>query len=560
MQMDEIGAPTALMKSSGAGGGCGKEWFQASKRPIVVFILFVLLSAPIEFANLGEPLLGQHEFRQTQTALSVWEMREHGVSWLHPRLPLYGPPWELPLEYPVFQLAAAAVDSVAPWHNLDVSIRVTAIIFFYLAALALYLLARQLFESPTVALFTAGIFLFSPYNIYWGRTSMIEYAADFFALAYLLCFIRWSSKPGWILFTLTIIFGVLGCLTKITSFAIPLLVVGVIMGLWVFAAVQRKFNSRERQEAAPPASTDPGFFGRTLRPSEILLAGVLVLVPLLIGFGYVHFSDQIKAQSPYTAWLCSSSLKKWNYGTLAQRLSFANWGVIFTRMRSTVSWDMSIPLLVGFFVLPFRIRGFEKLPRGNFWVGCALSLAPLVVVLCFFNLYCVHSYYFISPAICLALCTGVALDFLLGIIKRPFIKILLLLFLAGVWLHTLAPFVPYMVESSSPDLRVIYLSQAGKIIPKDDPVIVVTPGEYNSFIPYNLKHRAFMAMFIDKPVDTRPLVETDYLKQNGFHWLLVDGRAPVTLDLAKKIMSRWKFARAVRVTFGPYALYSLSDQ
>lgn len=560
MQTEEIGEPTALIKSSGAGEGRSKNWFRASKRPILVFILFVLLSAPVQLANLGEPLLGEHEFRQTQTALSVWEIREHGFSWLHPKLPLYGPPWECPLEYPVFQLVAAAVDSVAPWHNLDASIRLTAVIFFYLAALALYLLARQLFESPTVALFTAAIFLFSPYNIYWGRASMIEYAADFFFLAYLICFIRWSSKPGWVLFALTILFGVLGCLTKITSFAIPLLVVGVLMSLRIFAAGQQKFNSRERQQAAPPAGTDRGLFRTVLLPSEILLSGALILVPLLVGFGYVHFSDHIKAQSPYTAWLTSASLKKWNYGTLAQRLSLENWSLIITRMRKAVLWDMSIPLAAGFFAIPFRVRGFEKLPLGNFCVGAAFSLAPLAVVLCFFNLYCVHTYYFICPAMCLALCTGVGLHFILGLVKKPFIKILLLLFVVGVWLRTLAPFAANMIVPLNPDLRIIYLSQAAKIIPKDDPVIVVTPGEYNSFIPYNLKHRAFMAMFINKPVDTRPLVETDYLKQNGFHWLLVDGHAPATLDLAKRIMARWKFAHPVRVTFGPYALYSLSDK
>ena len=559
MPVEEIGEPTASIKSSGASERRARDWFRASKRPVLVFILFVLLSAPIQLPKLGEPLLGEHEFRQTQTALSVWEIREHGVSWLHPKLPLYGPPWECPLEYPVFQLVAAAVDSVAPWHNLDASIRVTALIFFYLAALALYLLARQLFESPMVALLTAAVFLFSPYNIYWARTSMIEYAADFFALAYLVCFIRWLSKPGWILYALTIIFGVLGCLTKITTFAIPLLVVGVLMGLRIFAAVQQKFNSRERKQDMPAAPSGRRFF-RTIKPSsEILLSGALILVPLLIGVGYVHFSDHIKAQSPYTAWLCSSSLKKWNYGTLAQRLSLANWSVIITRMRESVLWEMSIPLAAGFFILPFRVRGFERLPRGNFYVGTAISLAPLVVVLCFFNLYFVHTYYFICPVVCLALFVGVALDLLLGIVKRPLIKILLLLFLVGVWLRTLAPFTAYMVEPSSPDLRIAYLSQAGKIIPKDDPVIVVTPGEYNSFIPYNLKHRAFMAMFVNKPVDTRPLVETDYLKQNGFHWLLVDGSAPAALDLAKKISSRWKFVRPVRVTFGPYVLYSLSD-
>jgi len=133
--------------------------------------------------NLGEPFIGEHEFRQTQTALSVWEMRAHGISLLHPRLPLFGPPWECPFEYPVFQLAAAAMDSIAPWKNLDASIRLTNLAFFYLTAVALYLLARLLFRKAAVSLFATAIFFFSTYNIFWSRTSMIESAATFFALA-----------------------------------------------------------------------------------------------------------------------------------------------------------------------------------------------------------------------------------------------------------------------------------------------------------------------------------------------------------------------------------------
>jgi hypothetical protein len=87
---------------------------------VIIFVALMLLSMPFRLMNLQDPLTGEHEFRQTQTALSVREMRAHGISWLHPKLPLFGPPWECPMEYPVFQIAAAALDSVAPWKNLDV--------------------------------------------------------------------------------------------------------------------------------------------------------------------------------------------------------------------------------------------------------------------------------------------------------------------------------------------------------------------------------------------------------------------------------------------------------
>lgn len=459
------------------------------------------------------------------------------------------------MEYPVFQLVAAGVDSVAPWHNLDASIRLTALLFFYLCAIALYLLARQLFERPSVALFTAAVFLFSPYNLQWSHASLMEYTADFFALAYLLCFLRWMFKPAWPSFVLAAVFGMLGCLAKITSFAFPLLIVGVLMAVQAFAL------ARQYRLLPTPASS-PALFAGELPLSRLLLSACLVLVPLMVGLSYVHFSDHIKAQSPYTAWLCSDNpfMKKWNYGTLAQRLVPENWIIVIYRMRATVLWEFSIPLLAGCIALPFRIRTFGSFRVANFWLGLAFAAAPLVVVSCFFNLYVVHTYYFISVAPCLALITGAGLDFFFSLVRRPFIQVLLLLLLAGIWLRSLSPIAADMLQPSSPDRRVIFLSQAGKIIPKDDPVIVITPGEYNSFIPYYLKHRAFMAVLSGKPVDLQPLYQTDYLKQRGFHWLLVDGRAPPIQKYAAEIASRWKFARPVPVTFGTYNLYSLSDQ
>src|SRR5262249_51530948 len=155
---------------------------------------------------------GEHEFRQTQTALSVWDIREHGFSLLHPRLPLFGPPWECPFEYPVFQLVAAGVDRIAPWANLDVSIRVTNLMFYYLTAVTLYSMVQLVFRRAGIALFASGVFLFSRYNLFWSQTSMIEYAATFFGLAYLLCFIRWTFKPRPSFFVFSLCFGMLGSL------------------------------------------------------------------------------------------------------------------------------------------------------------------------------------------------------------------------------------------------------------------------------------------------------------------------------------------------------------
>jgi hypothetical protein len=112
------------------------------------------------------------------------------------------------------------------------------------------------------------------------------------------------------------------------------------------------------------------------------------------------------------------------------------------------------------------------------------------------------------------------------------------------------------------DPRVSYLSEASKFIGQNDPVIVVTRHEWSAFEPYYLKRRAFMAMLLDKPVDLRPLTETDYFKQSGFHWLLLENGEPRMTELANAIMKRWKHATGVPVPVRnvPYTLYRLSDE
>jgi hypothetical protein len=93
-------------------------------------------------------------------------------------------------------------------------------------------------------------------------------------------------------------------------------------------------------------------------------------------------------------------------------------------------------------------------------------------------------------------------------------------------------------------------------------VIVLSATEWSSFAPYYLKRRVFMGFMGNKPVNIHELVQNDYFKKNGFHWLLIEGSAPGMPELANEIMKRWKTSRLVSVPINeaPYLLYSLSDE
>ncbi len=535
---------------------------------LIVFIALLALSAPLRFTNLQAPFVGEHEFRQTQTALSVWEIRAHGISWVHPKLPLFGPPWECPFEYPVFQIAAAALDNIAPWKNLDVSIRLTNLAFFYLTAVALHLLTRILFPGKNVALFVTAVFLFSTYNIFWSRTSMIESAATFFALTYLVSFIRWTHKPGWVSFSLCLIFGILGCLTKITTFVIPAFICAVVTGLQAARMVHKIFRARQASRDSDP-TTAVSWPAQSVNVSSrnrgwrIFCLMCLLIVPLAVGQWYTKYGDSIKEKSDYTKWLSSNEpyMKRWAYGTIEQRLDLRKWDVIQHRIQGVVTPCFGIALVIGICALPFQIRGFKRLPKGNLWVGCGLALAPVVAIGLFFNLYFIHTYYLNACAPFLALSAGVGLWLVFKLIRAEFMKLLYLLLLVGLWLWTAAPQLAQAAYPSTADSRLDYLSAASKVIPPDEPVIILSVTEWSSFAPYYLKRRAFMGMMFNKPVNIHTLIETDYFKKNGFHWLLIEGSAPGMAALANEIKGRWKVSRLVDIPFrdAPYLLYSLSD-
>jgi hypothetical protein len=195
-------------------------------------------------------------------------------------------------------------------------------------------------------------------------------------------------------------------------------------------------------------------------------------------------------------------------------------------------------------------------------VGCSFVLAPVAAIALFFNLYFIHTYYLNACAPFFALCAGAGLWLVFKSIRTDFIKSLYVLLLIGLWLWTASPQLAQACYSSKTDSRLDYLSAASKMIPPEEPVIILSATEWSSFAPYYLKRRSFMGYMGNKPVNIHELVQNDYFKSNGFHWLLIEGSAPGMSDLATEIMRRWKTSRliSIPVNEAPYLLYSLSDE
>jgi hypothetical protein len=351
---------------------------------IIAITTLVVMSVVVRVQNLVSPLLEAHAFRQTQTAFTVWTFLREGVSWLHAQLPVYGPPWEVPFEFPLFQAVAALV-ARATRLDVDPACRLTNLLFFYASAGVLYLICRKASARTGPAIAVVIVYLWSPFTILWSRASMIEYAAVTFALAYVYAILCWlgDERRRAALVPLAVAFGCLGALVKITTMAItvPVLV----------AFIWDRFRRREGKPSRPA------------RVAWVVAVALMLAVPVAVGQLWVTHTDHVKAASPATAWLSSDALRLWNYGPLGQRLLADEWAKIATRLGTLV-------LPYGAAALPLIAFAFwRKYSRAERLVLGSMLAGALFPILLFFNLYAVHDYYLSAISPFLAVLAGYGL-------------------------------------------------------------------------------------------------------------------------------------------------------
>jgi hypothetical protein len=326
---------------------------------VTVLAALVVYIAP----TLDAPLLEKHAFRQTQTAWTARVFHEDGIDLLHPKLPVFGEPFEAPFEFPLFQ--ALATVPMAAGVAEDTALRLTCLACFILTALLLWALVRHV-AGAVSGVVAVIAFTFTPFALVWSRTAMIEYLATAGAVGFALGVVLWRERRHPALFAAALGAGLVGMLVKPTTAA-----------FWILPALA--YRPRTPRREAGSRRIDPWL-------------AVLVAIPFVAAAAWTRHADAIKAASPVTEWLTSSNLQRWNFGWTTQRFDPSAWRVI---LQHTVMSLLSLytPLLV-----PAAIAGWRSTQR-LFWlaVASAAILPPLV----FMNLYVNHDYYpaAISPAI-----------------------------------------------------------------------------------------------------------------------------------------------------------------
>ena len=375
------------------------------------------------FRRFNEPLLGMFAFRETQTALSAYWMTQGGPKLIY-ETPVLGSPYTIPFEFPFFQWATALLAYLTPM-SVESAARTVCFTFFWGCIYFAYRIIRVLdFDRETAILFI-GLVCLSPLYLYWSSTSMIESMALAFALAWLWAYLKFLKTDRLRYLLLALIFGCMAALEKITTFP-PVLLVGCVLTLIHF---YQNWTDEPNGLAA--------FLARNTIKAVLLLS--LVVVPITAAGLWVHLADTAKSTSTLGKTVTSEAIRRFNFGTLEQRLSPDNW--------KTVIFGRSLLHILGcaWFVVLFMAGAFLRSRRS--WIAVTLCFAAyLIAPMIFWQLHIVHYYYQYANGAYLIF--AAAIIFRGGFSRQPFVSALALsIFSAAMALTFAVIFNPYMKPS-----------------------------------------------------------------------------------------------------------------
>lgn len=433
-----------------------------SRSVILVAIASLLLSVWASFVGFHHSLFDFHGFRQTQTAISA-EYMEHGGPFLRYETPIFGAPWSIPFEFPLYQKIVATLSEHLRV-PLDETGRAVSIAFFYLCFIPLTSILKRLRYSPVQILAVLSLFAVSPLYIFVSRLFMIESTALFLSLMYVdMVFQLVIEGEHWQYqhMFLAALFGSLAGIVKVTTFA-PYLLLGSSIAAWQLWKQRRN---------------------RTLSLTRIaavtLLCGV---IPFALTIWWTRFADAVRAQNPIGVFFIGKNLSMWNFGTLAERLHPANY-VHF--MHAVAGQAGSLPLLL-LLVLVYAVI----VRRKN--AAALVSLALYIITpMIFFNLHLIHEYYPYSSAIFLVVSAGLLIADLLALPGRR--AWLGLAFFAALLAACVVRYHGsyYRIQMRDAPGR----PEAAAIIDRTtdaDDVIVISGLDWSSELPYQSHRRAIM--------------------------------------------------------------------
>lgn len=428
---------------------------------VAVFLVMVVVALWLLTRRWEASILDRHEFRQLQTALTAFWMQREGIQ-LNYLTPLFGPPWSIPMEFPIYQ-ACVALWSGLTGMALEQSGRLVSIAFFAATLPALHDLLAVAGLPRSRRLVVLTFVLATPIYLFYARSVLIETTALCFSVWFVALLRRSLESPRWNWILGTTAAAALAALTKITTFAVFCVPAGILAATVLASAL--------RQPAA-----------RAAWPPLLTASALPVALALAAAWWWVARGDALKHANPFTGFLASTELQSWNYGTFALRLDPAFWkGLLHGVVNSVLSeGSVAIALLCATFATA-RAR----------WVALAAAAGYATGPLLFANLYHIHDYYYAANGLLLTGAAGVLVASAWDNPRVP--PALRWLALGSVLVFQLQAFnrsyaYYYWKEAPPPPELALVAREA---VPADG-VILVYGEDWNPLLPYYAQRRAVM--------------------------------------------------------------------
>jgi hypothetical protein len=432
---------------------------------LVACLVFNVAAASVGW---GHTILDTMSFRQCHTALSARFMLGHQYRVLY-ETPLFGPPWSIPHEFPLYQWTVAAL-STTTGYPLDQSGRLVNRVFFLLSLFPLYSLLRLIGLPRWGRLVTLCLLLVSPFYVFWSRTFMMESTALFFSLWFMACCVSFARRPRALTGLGAVALGTLAALAKVTTFAGAVMVVGFLV-VWLLARYRRGLLA-----------------GRDLAVRVATLV-VAAAVPTACAFAWTRLADEQMRQNPLGVYLTSDNLREWHYGKPLMRFERRTWDVLLDR----VTLVLGLPVPSYWLLLAAAAPALVRDRRRALLIACCLAVfftPPFV----FTNLHYIHEYYAFATNVFLIAAVGIGL----AALHEGGRELRLVGYGLAVALLVLAPvaywniYVPVQRSDGGESLAA---AAATRECTRPEEVIVVLGDDFCSEVPYYSGRRALMVPF-----------------------------------------------------------------
>ena len=217
--------------------------------------------------------------------------------------------------------------------------------------------------------------------------------------------------------------------------------------------------------------------------AEIQFILFAFVIPTAATLLWMSFADAQRALNPLADFLTTASLKTWNFGTLADRLSMTTWSLFYQRTITDLIGENKLLLIVGY-------CGFFCNSR---YLKIALvSLLLFLIPLCTFtNLHFVHGYYVYANGIFFIVALGVII---VSFIDSDifFTRVTGYVLLMIIIIFSIAHYYTNFRPAQGATLRYAEIKKDVDAYTSDKDVLLIFGEDWSSEMPYYLERRTAM--------------------------------------------------------------------